>query len=192
MNNVSVIIAAYNAEKTIARAIQSALCEPEVVEVIVVDDNSTDKTAQKAYEIHNPKLKIISLGVNSGPSVARNLGIAESTGEWIAILDSDDYFLPGRFKTMLQYDADIIADNLLRIPDGSTEGTKFLNIKQPKTINFKEFVLSNVTRKKGAWKELGFLKPIIRRSFIEKSNVRYRTQMRLDEDYDFYARLLAK
>lgn len=192
--NISVIIAAYNSENTIGRAIQSALAEPEVSEVIVVDDASTDETVLRAGKAEDGtgRLKIISLGVNCGPSVARNRAIAESTADWIAILDSDDYFSRGRFQRLKKYDADMIADNLLRMHEDDVDYDRVPNCLRETMITLEDFLLSNVTNRRNSGQELGFLKPVMRREFIQKNNLRYRDHMRLGEDYDFYAQMLAK
>jgi glycosyltransferase involved in cell wall biosynthesis len=90
---VSVVIPAYNAASVLPRAIESVLGQtsrPE--EVIVVDDGSTDNTAQVATQ-YGPSITYIRQD-NAGASAARNRGIAEATGEWIAFLDSDDEWLP--------------------------------------------------------------------------------------------------
>ncbi|MBN1456519.1 MAG: glycosyltransferase [Sedimentisphaerales bacterium] len=90
--NVSVIMPAYNAEKTLARAIASITsqtCKPQ--EIIVIDDGSTDNTAGIAKKYDS--VKYISRQ-NAGPSAARNTGIQSALGEWIAFLDADDQWLP--------------------------------------------------------------------------------------------------
>jgi len=90
---VSVVIPAYNAEATIERAIESVLHQtlpPE--EIIVVDDGSTDGTAEKVRQ-YEPKVRYL-FESHSGPSKARNFGIlAAQQGEWIAFLDADDEWL---------------------------------------------------------------------------------------------------
>ena len=94
---VAIIIAAYNAEDTIARAIHSALAEAEVAEVIVIDDASTDNTVKRAQEAKDGsgRLHVLLQPNQAGPSAARNRAIRESTSPWISILDADDFLLPG-------------------------------------------------------------------------------------------------
>ena len=74
MESICVCIAAYNAESTIARAISSALGEPNVSEVIVVDDASTDLTAARARQCDDGtgRLSVIVREMNGGPAAARN------------------------------------------------------------------------------------------------------------------------
>ncbi|MBC3757756.1 glycosyltransferase family 2 protein [Hyunsoonleella sp. SJ7] len=99
--SVSVIIPAYNCERFIEKAIRSALSQPEVYEVLVINDGSTDQTLSisKKIEKSNQKVKILyhKNGVNRGRSASRNLGVKRATGNFIAFLDADDYYLEDRF-----------------------------------------------------------------------------------------------
>ena len=103
---ICVIIAAKDAAATIQRAIRSALREPQVAEVVVVDDGSTDGTAQKSREADDGsgRLKVHRLDRNRGPAFARNHAISNSAAPLIAILDADDFFLKGRFDGLLDGD----------------------------------------------------------------------------------------
>lgn len=95
---VSVVIPAYNSQGTVERAIRSALAQDyDPIEVIVVDDGSADRTAEIAEAIGNKRVRVIGQA-NAGPAAARNQGIRESRGEFIAFLDDDDEWLPGRLK----------------------------------------------------------------------------------------------
>ncbi len=88
---VSVIIPAYNREKTIEKSVKSVLEQTyQNIELIVIDDCSTDNTYNVVKNIKDDRLKLIRLEKNSGAQVARNQGIIESKGEWVAFLDSDD------------------------------------------------------------------------------------------------------
>lgn len=95
---ISVIIPAHNAEPYVAQAIESCLrqtCLPE--EIIVVDDGSTDGTAEIAQSYPSP-VRVLRLQENMGVSVARNEGVAAATGDWLAFLDADDQFLPDKLE----------------------------------------------------------------------------------------------
>lgn len=92
--SVSVVIPAFNAERFLAEAIRSALNQLlPPLEVIVVDDGSTDGTGEIARSFGEPVRCIRR--ENAGPSAARNRGIREARGEFIAFLDADDRWLPG-------------------------------------------------------------------------------------------------
>ncbi|GAA1269326.1 hypothetical protein GCM10009665_67320 [Kitasatospora nipponensis] len=91
---VSVVIAAYQAERTLGAALASALGQvPRPAEVIVVDDGSRDGTSAVARSY--PGVRVIEQP-NQGPSAARNTGIREATQPWVAFLDADDVWLAGK------------------------------------------------------------------------------------------------
>ncbi len=194
---VCVIIPAWNAEQTISRAIRSALDQKEVGEVIVVDDASTDATAAVAIASCDGtlRLRVIRQHRNLGPSAARNLAISQSTAPYLAILDSDDFFLPGRFTPLLSLPGwDAVADNLAFIKEerapsfDARELSKFDDL--PERISLAEFVLGNISHPDRPRAELGFAKPLIKRAFLEKHDLRYDENLRLGEDYALYARIL--
>ena len=96
---VSVVIAAYNAELTLGPALASALAQlPPPAQVIVVDDGSTDGTAAVAASF--PGVEVIEQR-NQGPSAARNCGIRAASQPWVAFLDADDLWLPGKLARQL-------------------------------------------------------------------------------------------
>ncbi len=103
---ISVIIPAYNIEKYIARALRSVLGQTRPAdEIIVVDDGSTDGTAEEIKKFGD-KVRYL-YQANSGPSTARNTGIRAATCKWIAFLDGDDEWLP----EYLQRQCKIITQN---------------------------------------------------------------------------------
>lgn len=100
--SLSVIIPAYNCERFVAKAIQSVLEQNEVTEIVVVDDGSVDSSLSIIKELQHldNRIKIYQhpYGINKGRSASRNLGIQKATGNFIAFLDADDYYLPNRFE----------------------------------------------------------------------------------------------
>jgi succinoglycan biosynthesis protein ExoU len=192
---ICVIIAAKNAAGTIGDAIRSALREPEVAEVVVVDDGSSDDTALAASRAddRSGRLNVVSFSQNRGPSAARNHAIAVSRSPLIAILDADDFFFPGRFRPMLREQGwDLIADNIAFIhgSSGAVEPARFE--PRPRRISLVEFIEGNISKRGLKRGEIGFLKPVIRRSFLEAHGLRYNEDLRLGEDYEFYVQALAK
>ena len=122
MIQVSVIIPTYNRAAVLPRAIDSVLAQKGVdLELIVVDDGSTDDTERLIREAQDSGLGtrkneepneskgtrceslFFRTEKNRGPSAARNLGIKEAKGQWIAFLDSDDEWKPGKLKTQLKF-----------------------------------------------------------------------------------------
>lgn len=99
---VSVIIPAYNREKTIERAVMSVLNQTyKDLELIVVDDCSKDNTVEVLKSIKDDRFKIIELEKNSGACVARNVGIENAQGDYIAFQDSDDEWLLNKLEKQM-------------------------------------------------------------------------------------------
>jgi succinoglycan biosynthesis protein ExoU len=194
---VCVIIAARDAASTVGRAIRSALVEPEVAEVVLVDDGSRDRTVEAALAADDGtgRLVVLNLDRNRGPAFARNHAIARSTAPLLAILDADDFFLPGRFARLLsQPDWDLIADNIVFLDAAEAaaapQAAEFA--AAPRLLGLAEFIEGNVSRRGARRGELGFLKPVIRRAFLDRHGLRYDEALRLGEDYELYLRALAR
>lgn len=103
---VSIIIPLYNAEKYIAEALLSIQAQSYAHwELLVVDDCSSDGSIAlvEAAREHDPRINIIQLSRNSGAAVARNTGIAAASGRYIAFLDSDDVWLPGKLERQVNF-----------------------------------------------------------------------------------------
>ena len=98
---ISVIVPVYNAEKFVTQAVESALQFDEVYEVILIEDQSPDNALQVCEQLvekySRVKLYQHPDKGNHGAGPTRNLGISKSTGDFIAFLDADDYYLPNRF-----------------------------------------------------------------------------------------------
>lgn len=190
---VCVIIAAKNAQETIGRAVRSALAQAEVAEVVVVDDGSDDRTMAAAAAANDAsgRLEILAFTQNRGPSAARNRAIAVSTSPLIAILDADDVFFPGRFRRMLACpDWDFIADNIAFMAEAEPLRLPARFAPRPRRLDLQTFVVGNLSRRGAPRGELGFLKPVMRRAFLDAHALRYREDMRLGEDYELYVRAL--
>nr|WP_315030696.1 glycosyltransferase family 2 protein [uncultured Chryseobacterium sp.] len=98
---ISVIIPVYNAEKYVSQAVESALQFDDVYEVILIEDKSPDNAIEVCKQLSEKYEKVQFYQHpdkgNHGAGPSRNLGIVKSTGDFIAFLDADDYFLPNRF-----------------------------------------------------------------------------------------------
>lgn len=119
---VSIVIPTYNVEKYIARCLDSVINQTlKEIEIIVVDDKSTDNTLSivKDYASRDNRIKVIELFENQGVSVARNTGIDLSTGEYIGFIDPDDYvdldFYEKLYARTKDSDADIISGNIIGV-----------------------------------------------------------------------------
>ena len=197
-HSVAIIIAAYNAGATVQRAIISALAEPEVQEIYVIDDASQDDTAQQAQlaDDGSGRLTIIHRASNGGPSAARNMALALAKSAWVGVLDADDFFLPGRMAALLAEaeNADLIAEDMWQVSARDINGPRVPlladGLSEPMQVDFVRFVGSAIPRKGRARGELSFIKPLMRRVLLEQHGVRYQEPMRLGEDFELYARLL--
>lgn len=100
---VTVIIPAYNVEDYIVPAINSVLLQSfHDMQIIVVDDGSTDSTADRVLSIHDERLTLITKE-NGGVAAARNTGILRAKGKYIALLDGDDLWLPGKLQLQIDF-----------------------------------------------------------------------------------------
>lgn len=112
---VSVIIPTYNRADLIGRAIASVIAQiHQNLEIIVVDDASTENIDQAIAHIDDPRLQYIRHPTNLGGSAARNTGIKAAQGEFVAFLDSDDTWLPDKLQLQLAEISKVnISDNLV-------------------------------------------------------------------------------
>lgn len=102
MSIISIIIPAYNAEKTILETIQSVLNQTIFdFEIIVIDDGSKDKTLEVISMIGDPRIRVLSYP-NAGVSTSRNRGLEQARGEFIAFLDHDDLWSPEKLESQLR------------------------------------------------------------------------------------------
>lgn len=99
---VSVVIPAYNAAEYVAQAVRSVLAQTFTDwELIIVNDGSTDDTAERVVPFLSDPRILLYTQENGGPASARNAGIARSSGPFIALLDADDYWLPTKLEKQL-------------------------------------------------------------------------------------------
>ena len=200
---VSIVIPTYNCEDYIVQALESVFAQTYTnFEVIVVDDASTDSTLKIVRSFDDARLKIIARSENKGVSSVRNCGIKQAQGDWIALLDSDDWYAPERLENLLQIaskqDADLIADDLFLIRDreqypwstllqenyskrGSIEfidAAKFITTDRPSAINAPR-----------NW-SFGYTKPLIKREFLLQHQIEYNESIHVGEDFVLYMECL--
>lgn len=199
--SVSVIIPAFNVATCITTAIHSALSQSLAPhEIIVVDDASSDDTASIVVDIAqvHKTVRLIQLPFNQGAAAARNVGLQNCSSDWIAILDADDRYLPQRLEYLVAaaeeahldlaadnfYNYDVVADRIV----GVAIPTAVIGPSLP--LDRYDFVRHCMTNMAGAV-DFGLLKPIVRRSFVERIGLRYRDDIRHGEDFIFYLTALA-
>ena len=196
---VSVIIPVHDGDAYVENAIASALSQQGCdLEVIVVDDASRDRTRRVVAKClsGDPRLRLVSLSVRGGPSVARNAGMTAATGIWIAVLDADDLYRPDRLARLLAAAevsrADVVCDNLL-MADELTDrdlGRMFEENDLPARIDARTFVIGNMPNNARPRHGLGFLKPMMRAAFLAQHGLLYNERMSFAEDYEFLMRVL--
>ncbi len=190
--DVSVIIPAYNTGDYIARSIDSALKQTlHNIEVIVVDDASVDNTVEVINTFSDPRLVKIFSSQNLGAGGARNTALRAATGQWIAVLDSDDWFAPERLEQLvniaIEKNADIVADDLHLIQDGQDKAWSTLikesgnDIQDVLLIDPVTFVKSGVYGQQGL--HLGLSKPLFKRSFFTQYQIKYDESVKVSQDF---------
>ena len=179
---LSVIIPCYNHAEALSEAIHSVRTQgwPDV-EIIVVDDGSTDETQRLLYELHGSDLRCLRQQ-NQGPAAARNTGIRAARGDWIAFLDADDYWLPGKLAAQFEMlarhpEARFSYGGVrLRASDGSEQEVKCDFGDRPLLL-----VLLQGSR-------LFTTTVIVRRDSLEETGL-FHTELRTGEDWDLWLRL---
>ncbi len=197
---VSIVMPAYKSADFIGLAIASVRAQTlQDWELIIVDDCSPDDTAAAAMAAAggDPRIKLVRADQNGGVARARNLGNTHATGDWVAVLDSDDAFEPTRLETLIAAaetsELDMIADDMLLVPFGDlfAEGAAYLGRDDDTLMSLDLASWLEGNRAGITTPVLGYLKPIVRRDFLLRSHVSYIPELRVAEDCWFVADLLA-
>ena len=189
MPYVSVVIPAYNAADFIINAYHSIVDQTiDDWEIIFVNDASQDETLSviQSLMVADKRVKVIDLALNSGAACARNAALAIAEGEWIAILDADDWYSRDRLEVLMRSGelsgADIVLDNLF-VVDPISSQTIFLAFETFKnksiTLQFSNF-LRNI--QSNSIFDFGYLKPLIRRRWLAANNIKYSEELRHGQD----------
>lgn len=179
---VSVVIPCYNSERTIARAVSSALSQTVTdIEVIVVDDGSTDGSLSALDGISRSNAAAGRLFVfsqaNAGPAAARNAGIARSRGEYVCFLDSDDRWEPTKIEEQLRCLSESRCALLgLRSPDAHNPQGSWNRAGFPRIMFRNPFMTSSV---------------IVDRRLIPAGSLEFPEHKKYSEDYLLWMRIAA-
>lgn len=194
---VTIVVAAFDAETCIARAIASIVEPPALsIEIVVVDDASRDGTlgVVEAIAAHDQRIRIERLLTNSGPSAARNRGIAVARGDWIAVLDADDVYLPGRLARLValgeEAGADIVADNFIIMHPGELQAIPALALVPLRQRLDQHGFLAGARPDTGE-ADFGLLKPLFRTEFLRDHGLRYPETIRHGEDFELIVAALS-
>ncbi len=199
----SVLIPAYQAEAYVASAIRSALAQTRPdIEVIVADDGSTDRTWDVILGCAREDARVVPVRLpgRGGPSAARNAAIERARGRWLAVLDSDDLYMPERLDRMIAVaeasQAHLLADNILIMDfvTGQVLGERFSRdtMTREAPVRLIDALLRDMPAQAAAGEMFGLFQPIIRRDFLVRHGIRYAEDIKVGEDFLLYAECIVR
>ena len=192
MPRVSVVMPCYNGADSVRRAIDSVLAQTcSGFELVVVDDASTDGTPEIIAKIANnePRIRVVLSERHAGPGAARNMGISEARGEWVAVIDSDDWYEPRRLEVLLDEAARdgamLVADNQFFIRENTDHPCR--QLRPSATDQVRRLTPYDLLKgdRGGRMTNFGLLKPMVKRQFLEACQIRYDEELCVGEDFYF-------
>ena len=190
---ISIIIPVYNGKKHIERCLSSILQQTHTdIEVIIVDDGSTDKSYQKCleYRKYDNRIRLYQNAVNQGVSRTRNFGISKATGDYICFIDIDDKLYTLDALRLLHHPSyDLICGNFELTKDGELIKDKFVLCAEAIHLNRQDFLektyeylicpRGNNNLYSTVWSKL------YKTSIIKENNIRFCENVTKDEDVAF-------
>lgn len=190
MVKFSIIIPVYNAERYLAKSIGSVLSQTySNWEMICIDDGSTDSSAKVVSEYASKDQRILLLQQrNSGPGIARNMGIERATGDYVVFLDSDDYLSENYLELLSYHTEDVVFIDVQRVDDsGQVLGKEPMGIYKEKN---KEDILRWQMTGKILW---GGVRKAVRLDVLKFNNITYSNhQIGEEAIYSFKVLFFAK
>jgi glycosyltransferase involved in cell wall biosynthesis len=189
---VSVVVPAYNAQTYIQDCLRSILEQDYPrLQVIVVDDGSTDETAARVQALHDARV-LCRRQPNSGSAVARNLGVELADGDYVAFCDSDDLWAPHRLRQQVAYlqthaDCDAVCGRFMAVPDGFTRADAAAQRYQAETVV--DPSKSGHTYLRLLETSIYHLDCLLVRSHVVK-RLRFNPDYRRGQDFDFFLQLV--
>jgi len=188
----SIILPVHNREEDVARSLKSIQLQDFAdFEIIVIDDASTDQTADEVTRLarSDPRIKLIRLDKNIGPGLARNIGIRQAKGKYIRICDSDDFYPQGALSAfahrIAENEDDLIAGNLICWHSRTQEVRPHLG---PWQI-FRRVQTDDLRQLPELWAMVHFHRCAFRREFLLENKIEY-PAMRRGEDPVYMAEVL--
>ncbi len=178
---IAVVLPVFNGERYITEAVESVLRQTFTdYELIVVNDGSTDRTAELLARFSDPRMRVVSFPDNRGLVSALNTGIAESRAELIARMDADDICLPQRFQMQVKFLDEHpevgICGTWTR--GFGTENSRMEPPADPAGVAARIFF---------GW-TIDHPSVMMRRSVLDRHGLRYRDEFRHVEDFDLFTR----
>ncbi|HEW92132.1 MAG TPA: glycosyltransferase family 2 protein [Thermotogaceae bacterium] len=192
--DISIIIPFYQSALLIERCLRSVLSQKGeyFLEIIAVDDGSTDKSAEIITNMNIPNLQLIHQE-NQGPASARNKGIKASRGKYLAFLDADDYWKPGFLKETIRFlekntDAIAVSTGQLHKNPGKPDAISPKILREEHTKPKTSIVLDNFYK---FWAEHNHVctGSVLMRTNVVKRTGGQRSELRITEDLEFWAYL---
>lgn len=186
---VSVVMPVYNREAFVGRAIESILAQTMTdYELIIVDDASTDKTASvlMRYAQQDNRIRLLLLPSNGGQGLARAIGTDAASGDYLAVMDSDDVALPERLATQVAF--------MEANPAVTLSGSHVIKVtanghqSRPKLPQNDAAIKARLILVDSC-----IVHPtvIMRLDFLREHNLNYSAERRGDDDYEFFNRMMA-
>lgn len=191
MDKVSVIIPAYNSEHIISDCLSSVIRQTySNIEIIVVDDGSSDRTGDIADEYASTDKRIIVVHRrNGGVSSARNIGLSLATGTWVTFVDSDDYLSPIFIESLQPNEGDdLIVGGYRTVGCHEVRESSYQAITAKSGMEVNILLNSHIT-------DMTFLCPwgkLFRKDIISDNKISFDEKMKIGEDTDFVWRYLTK
>lgn len=200
--SLSIIVPVYNVESYLAQCLDSILTQTFTdVEIILVNDGSTDSslTVCTEYSKKDTRIKVIDQ-LNAGVSAARNKGIEAATGDYLTFVDSDDWLEPTMYEEMIgiartEPQPEVVMCDFVNIKEQSMEP---ISSNIHKGLYTKPQIIEElyptllVTESFGRIPIVAVWNCFFRRSLLEDSNIRFKSELRFSEDYLFMAAVMIK
>ena len=188
---VSVVMPLYNKAQWVGRSIESILGQSYgAFELLVVDDGSTDDSVDVVRSFEDERISVIRQE-NAGVSAARNSGIANAKGEYVAFLDADDRWEPYHLSVLLEgfrryQDAAVVGNRVTVVRDGIETSESNPGFEPGRVVYTEERFLAWLSRNRFP---LHIGSTMFRNGLLRSENVQFHPQMRMGEDVNFILRL---
>lgn len=193
---VSVIVPFHNAAEYLESALQSVRDQTlSSLECLMIDDASTDesRTIAERFAEADPRFRTIRLGERQGVSVGRNTGLESARGRWVTMLDADDLYVSERLRRLIEIgeadQADLVFDDQIvtEYPLTMSNRHAFGRREERSLLSQEDFFSGSRLFRKSF--PVGYMKPVIRRRFLDRVETRYDPSVASGEDFLFYAQL---
>lgn len=194
-NLVSIIVPAYNAQDYISDMVESVLQQSYPhFELIIVDDASTDRTAEIVRSFSDTRIKLIRHSSNKGPGAARNTAIEAANGKWMALLDADDQWKVNRLERLVESSQEagsgyFVADDFMLCFDSLSGPKPWRSGLQSADIDFFHNGFLDLTLCDFIKLGVPPIKPFIPLDHVREFGLRYYADCLCGEDLEFLCHL---